>query len=139
MSNETLSARNVHLIVEVTALEGKHLELGDQLKSLARASRSDDGVLGYDVVQDATDEKTFRFIECWRDSTALAAHHATQHVASFVESAPPCSRNPTQQRWVAFCKSDIDHRRNAVVGNYITANRNRSRLAIEGAYSGSGR
>jgi quinol monooxygenase YgiN len=94
MNDQAPSAGNVHLIVELTATEGKHVELGERIAVLARASRVEDGVLRYDVVQDATDKNTFRFIECWHDSAALAAHHATKHVASFSKDAPPLLAKP---------------------------------------------
>jgi quinol monooxygenase YgiN len=94
MNEQAHPAGNVHLIVEVTASEGKHVELGRRIASLARASRSDDGVVRYDVVQDATDKNVFRFIECWRDNAALAAHHRTEHVASFSQDAPSLLAKP---------------------------------------------
>nr|WP_245198029.1 putative quinol monooxygenase [Jiella mangrovi] len=85
---------NVHLIVELTALEGKAAELGQHIAALARASRGEDGVIRYDVVQSAADENVFRFIECWRDEAALTAHQATAHVVTFGQNALPLLARP---------------------------------------------
>jgi len=94
MNEQELSAGNVHLIVELTATEDKHIELGRRIASLAQASRREDGVLRYDVVQDATDKNIFRFIECWVDNAALVSHQATEHVASFSQDASSLLAKP---------------------------------------------
>jgi quinol monooxygenase YgiN len=94
MTEQTPSIGNVHLIVELTAQDGKQAELGERIATLAHATRRDDGAIRFDVVQDATDKNVFRLIAYWRDSAALTAHQATAHLAAFSEAAPALLAKP---------------------------------------------
>jgi len=68
------------------------IEIG---QTVAVASRSEDGCLGYRVCQDTEDANAIVFVEEWEDDGALQRHFATPHIASFMAAvraavvAPP--------------------------------------------------
>ncbi len=59
------------------------------LAGLARASRDEDGCLGYDVFESAGAPGVFVTIEEWRSQADMDAHMGTPHVAEAFEVAGP--------------------------------------------------
>ena len=55
---------------------------------MCRASRSDDGCIGYRVYEDAEQPGRFVFIEEWRDDDALQAHFRQPHTGTFMSELP---------------------------------------------------
>ena len=64
-------------------------------QTIARASRAEEGCLGYRLYADTEAEHEFVFVEEWEDEEALERHFATPHVAAFMRdvsrtlAAPP--------------------------------------------------
>jgi quinol monooxygenase YgiN len=56
--------------------------------TMCRASRDDDGCLGYRVYEDLEQPGHHVFVEEWRDDQALQAHFATPHTAAFMAALP---------------------------------------------------
>ena len=56
--------------------------------AMCRASRGDDGCLGYRVYEDAEQPGRFVFIEEWRDDEALQAHFRRAHTGAFMGELP---------------------------------------------------
>jgi quinol monooxygenase YgiN len=56
--------------------------------AMCRASRGDDGCLGYRFYEDAEQPGRFVFIEEWQDDDALQAHFREPHTAEFMAELP---------------------------------------------------
>ena len=75
------------MIVTVGRITGdpaKREQVVEIAQRLARASRSDEGCLGYRVYEDTETPNDFVFVEEWESEAALRAHFATPHVAEFM-------------------------------------------------------
>ncbi len=66
---------------------------------LARASRAEEGCLGYSVNRSTEDRRLHVFVERWRDQAAFEAHGATEHFRRIVpqftaltEDRPPVEK-----------------------------------------------
>jgi quinol monooxygenase YgiN len=53
------------------------------IDTMLAATRAEDGCIEYSYARDVIDPDTVRVAERWRDRTALDAHFATPHMASF--------------------------------------------------------
>ncbi len=56
--------------------------------AMCRASRTDDGCIGYRFYEDAEQPGRFVFIEEWRDDEALQAHFGRPHTGAFMSELP---------------------------------------------------
>ncbi len=56
--------------------------------TMCRASRADDGCVGYRVYEDAEQPGRYVFIEEWRDDDALQAHFRQAHTGAFMGELP---------------------------------------------------
>ena len=61
-------------------------QLVELAQAMCRASRGDDGCIGYRFYADTEQADHFVFIEEWRDDAALQAHFAQPHTATFMGS-----------------------------------------------------
>jgi quinol monooxygenase YgiN len=59
------------------------------LQLLAEASRIDDGVLRFEVLQQCSRQNHFTLVELWRDQQALDAHTMSAHTKNFRERFQP--------------------------------------------------
>jgi quinol monooxygenase YgiN len=66
----------------------KRDEALDLIRELAEQSRTEDGVIDYQVATDIDDPNLFRFTERYEDEAAFGAHAETDHFGTF-ESALP--------------------------------------------------
>jgi quinol monooxygenase YgiN len=57
-------------------------------QAVARASRREQGCLGYRLYEDTENENEFVFVEEWESQEALERHFATSHIAEFMRSVP---------------------------------------------------
>ncbi len=78
--------QNIHVIVTVDALPAHVDEIKTGLRRLAEESRHETGCLAYAVVVDNANPLQMHLLEAWRDSTDLAAHRASAHVAHAIGS-----------------------------------------------------
>ncbi|MEO8256001.1 MAG: antibiotic biosynthesis monooxygenase [Acidobacteriota bacterium] len=68
------------------------------LRSLAEASRKEDGNLRFDVVQHTMRANHFTIIETWRDQKALDAHTAAAHTRQYRDALQPMTGSPLDER-----------------------------------------
>ncbi len=66
----------------------RRIGLIDAAQALARASRQEEGCLGYRFYEDTEGEHEFVFVEEWKDEEALQRHFRTPHIAEFMRSVP---------------------------------------------------
>ncbi len=59
----------------------------EALKSLAEATRGEEGCVAYDLFESGSAPGTFVTVERWTDSAALDAHMAMPHVAAAFAAA----------------------------------------------------
>ena len=60
----------------------------------ARASRSEPGIAGFDLIRQADDPTRFLLIEAYRSDTAPAEHKATSHYATWRDTVEPMMAEP---------------------------------------------
>ena len=61
---------------------------------MCRASRSDDGCVGYRVYEDLEQPDRYVFIEEWRDEEALLSHFSQPHTGTFMGALVPMLAEP---------------------------------------------
>jgi quinol monooxygenase YgiN len=79
----------------VPPASGKALGL---LRTLAKASRKDEGNLRFEVMQRRGQRNHFAVLEAWKDKDAQAAHAAAAHTQQFREKLQPLLRSPYDER-----------------------------------------
>ncbi len=67
--------------------------------AVARASREEDGCLGYRFYEDTEVENDFVFVEEWKDEEALQRHFRTAHIADFMRSVPATLLAPPEVKF----------------------------------------
>lgn len=78
--------------VQVVYLEAQPERLEEFLREAldnAQASRAEEGVLQFDLLQQADSPTRFLLYEVYRDKAALEAHRATPHFARWVSHGVP--------------------------------------------------
>jgi quinol monooxygenase YgiN len=77
--------------LQVVATIPASAEAADQvreaLKTLAEATRAEEGCLAYDLFESGSAPGTFVTVERWRDAASLDAHMGTPHVAAAFAAA----------------------------------------------------
>ena len=68
------------------------------LKQLAEASRTDDGNVRIEVLQQTSRQNHFTVVEIWRDQQALEAHAMAAHARQFREKFQPLSGSLYDER-----------------------------------------
>src|SRR5215471_4506483 len=68
------------------------------LRSLAEASRKEDGNLRFDVVQHTMRANHFTVVETWRDQKAFDAHVAAAHTRQYRDELQPLTGSPLDER-----------------------------------------
>ena len=68
------------------------------LKQLAEASRTDDGNVRVEVLQQTSRQNHFTLVEIWRDQQALETHQMTTHTRQFREKFQPLSGSLYDER-----------------------------------------
>jgi quinol monooxygenase YgiN len=70
----------------VTTDPEKRDELVRIAQAVARASREEEGCIGYRVYEDTERENEFVFVEEWESEEALQSHFGTPHIAEFMRA-----------------------------------------------------
>lgn len=63
-------------------------EARERIETLAERSRSEDGIIEYQVATDLDDRNVFRFFEKYEDEAAFEAHAETDHFQEFAAALP---------------------------------------------------
>ena len=74
-------------LVFVSSQNGKAVKLEEELRKLARSSRSEPGSLIYEVHQSASDRSEFFLYGIWRSQEDLEAHMKAGAIQEFLGSA----------------------------------------------------
>lgn len=82
----------VHVHVQVKP--GTEEAFVEATRKNARASLGEPGVLRFDVIRDAADERKFVLVEVYRDAAAPAAHKATAHYEEWRATVEPMMAVP---------------------------------------------
>lgn len=82
--NEPTRGPAVTVIATIRARAGKESELESVLAALIEPTRSDPGMIAYELHHDLADPATFCFVERWRSDHDLAVHLRQPHVEAFL-------------------------------------------------------
>ncbi|MEM5010399.1 putative quinol monooxygenase [Niallia taxi] len=67
--------------------EGKEAAFLEEVCTLVKASREEEGNISYQLVKSVEEENTFIMIEGWKDQAAIEQHNASSHFQGFVSKA----------------------------------------------------
>jgi quinol monooxygenase YgiN len=90
------SARAVSIVSHVDVAPNPQTPV--LLKSLAEASRKENGNLRFDILQHTMRANHFTVIETWRDQKALDAHVAAAHTRQYRDELQPTTGSPLDER-----------------------------------------
>lgn len=85
------AAGELYVVTHVDVVPPRKDDAVGLLKTLAEASRKDDGNLRFDVVQQANRPNHFTVIELWKDPNAFLQHGMAAHVRDFRDGLAPMS------------------------------------------------
>lgn len=78
----------ISLVVWLRAKKDCEEQLRGELAANAAASRLEPGCLRWEYAQHLEDPREFVICELYQDAEAMAAHHASAHVAHWREATP---------------------------------------------------
>ena len=84
------------LLAKSVLLEGKQQEFVSIAEKLVKATREEPGCIYYDLVQDASDDRVFCFVEKYQDEAAVAAHMASVHFQTYVPMMNALREGPSE-------------------------------------------
>jgi len=85
----------MYIVVVHSHIQAEHLEKFREVTlENAEASRSEEGCVRFDVLQQADDETRFTFIEMFVSEEAGAIHRETSHFKKWLEEATPLMVEP---------------------------------------------
>jgi quinol monooxygenase YgiN len=88
----------LYVIVHIDIVSAKVAEGEALLRQFGAESRKDDGVVHFDVLQEATRRNHFTIVEAWQSQTAFEAHEAAEHTRQFREKLYPIAGGPFDVR-----------------------------------------
>lgn len=94
----TASDRGNFVITHVD-VGGQGTNAADLLKSLAEASRKEEGNLRFDVLQHTMRANHFTVIESWQSPKAIDAHAAATHTKEYRNNLAPIAGSPLDERF----------------------------------------
>ncbi|GAB4065741.1 hypothetical protein GCM10028777_16300 [Angustibacter speluncae] len=77
----------LHVVATIPARPEAVEAVREALRTLAAATRTEDGCLGYDLHESVADPGTFVTVERWTDQASLDAHLAGPNVAAAFSAA----------------------------------------------------
>ena len=84
------------LLAKSRVLEGKEQEFISIAEKLVKATREEAGCIYYDLVQDASDSRTFYFVEKYQDEAAVEFHKASVHFQTYVPMMNDLREGPSE-------------------------------------------
>lgn len=91
------SSRSIFVITHVD-IGGQGTNAADLLRTLAEASRKEEGNVRFDVLQHAMRANHFTVIEEWRSAKATDTHAAAVHTKEYRNSLSPIAGGPLDER-----------------------------------------
>jgi quinol monooxygenase YgiN len=80
-------SKNVYVVAELTAQEGKFEEMIKIFEELAEETRKEKGAVEYFFIEDQTKPNTILSIEKWENADEEAKHWETPHLNKALENA----------------------------------------------------
>ncbi|MFM0658059.1 putative quinol monooxygenase [Paraburkholderia sediminicola] len=75
---------DLHIVAVLYAKQGQEEQLRADLIALVNPSKSEEGNLRYELLQDECDPRRFVFVEHWSDATLREKHHTQGgHILNF--------------------------------------------------------
>ncbi|MBR5270456.1 MAG: antibiotic biosynthesis monooxygenase [Anaerotignum sp.] len=84
------------LLAKSVVLEGKQQEFIAAAEKLVKATREEPGCVYYDLVQDASDDRVFTFVEKYLDEAAVEAHTNSEHFQTYVPLMSAFREGPSE-------------------------------------------
>jgi quinol monooxygenase YgiN len=88
----------IHVVAHVDTVGGPQADAPGLLNRLAEASRTEQGCLRFDVLQNTTRLNHFTVIATWQNQKALDAHDAAAHTKQYRDVLQPMSGSPVDER-----------------------------------------
>jgi quinol monooxygenase YgiN len=88
----------LYVIVHIDIVSAKVGEGEALLRQFGVDSRKDDGVVHFDVLQEATRRNHFTIVEAWQSQKQFEAHEAAEHTRQFREKLYPIAGGPFDTR-----------------------------------------
>jgi len=76
----------LNMLVRIVALEDSVDALLDEMLKLREASRTEEGVVRYDIVRDIDSPLTFYMQETYANKEAFKSHARSAHMAAYLEA-----------------------------------------------------
>lgn len=97
------------LLSEVPIAQESRTEAIKIMKSMARVSRTEAGVIDYRVTTDLETPNTVRIIEKYEDSDAVEAHESSDHLETFQRDIEPhLAGEPELYRYDVAARIEMD-------------------------------
>lgn len=93
------------VVGRVTTDAQKRDQLIEVAQAVARASREEEGCIGYRIDEDTEQPNHFVFVEEWIDQDALDRHFATDHIGTFMRSIPATITVPPEVKFHTVASS----------------------------------
>ena len=77
-------------------MEGKQQEFLSVAEKLVKATREEPGCVYYDLVQDASDDRVFYFVEKYLDEASVEAHMTSAHFQTYVPMMNAFREGPSE-------------------------------------------
>ena len=88
----------IHVVAHVDTVGGPQADAPGLLNRLAEASRTEQGCLRFDVLQNTTRLNHFTVVATWQNQKALDAHDAAAHTKQYRDVVQPLSGSPVDER-----------------------------------------
>ena len=92
------NAGAIHVVAHVDTVGGPQADAPGLLNRLAEASRTEQGCLRFDVLQNTTRLNHFTVVATWQNQKALDAHDAAAHTKQYRDVVQPLSGSPVDER-----------------------------------------
>jgi quinol monooxygenase YgiN/catechol 2,3-dioxygenase-like lactoylglutathione lyase family enzyme len=91
-------------VAKLTALPGHVGEVRAMMRTVAQATRQEDGCLGYVLHSAKDDRDTVVVYESWASPAAMDAHHKSAHMAAFAKAVSPIVNWPPRAELLTPCE-----------------------------------
>ncbi len=89
-----MTTETVSVIAQIRAKQGKEERLQQELISLLKPSRAEEGCINFDLHRAADDGGSFFFYENWRSKGDLDRHLEEPHIKAFLSQADDLLAEP---------------------------------------------
>ena len=87
---------NIHVVALMKFKENHLFEAIELLKKLVSETRSEEGCLQYDLIEDKENKGHFFMVELWETEEHHHLHSVTEHLLTFRQNAAPMMESQTE-------------------------------------------